>query len=60
MANAGFTRDEVILTLDVLYSAVEKSLSPRSEAIVALSKLLNQLPIHPADQNRIISEIVLG
>lgn len=50
MANAGFTRDEVILTLDVLYSAGEKSLSPRSEAIVALSKLLNQLPIHPADQ----------
>lgn len=50
MANAGFTRDEVILALDVLYSADGKKLSPRSEAIAALSELLNQLPIHPANK----------
>mgnify|MGYP006968299201 CR=1 FL=1 len=47
MANVGFTRDEVILALDVLYFSGEKYLSPKSKAIVELSKILNQLPIHP-------------
>lgn len=50
MANVRFTRDEVILVLDVLYSARGESLSPRSKEIVSLSKLLNQLPIHPEDK----------
>ncbi len=47
MANAPFTRDEVILALDVLYSAGEDNLSPRSELIAGLSELLNLLPIYP-------------
>lgn len=50
MANVSFTRDEVILTLDVLYFSGEKHLSPQSKSIVELSQLLNRLPIHPADK----------
>ena len=47
MANARFTRDEVILTLDVLYSSGGKHLQPNAKEIVALSKELNQLPVYP-------------
>lgn len=50
MANAPFTRDEVILALDVLYSAGEDNLSPRSELIAGLSELLNLLPIYPKEK----------
>ncbi len=45
--SVNFTRDEVILALDVLYSAGEERLSAQSSAIVELSDLLNRLPIHP-------------
>lgn len=47
MANTSFTRDEVILALDVLYSANELRLSKDSKEIVELSELLNELPIIP-------------
>ncbi len=50
MANVSFTRDEVILTLDVLYFSGAESLSPRSPEIIALSQLLNELPIHPLEE----------
>lgn len=49
MANANFTRDEVILALDVLYFSGEQHLSGRKPAIQELSALLRQLPIHPAE-----------
>ena len=47
MANASFTRDEVILTLDVLYSSENDKLSPSSKIIAELSDTLRKLPIHP-------------
>ena len=50
MANVSFTRDEIILSLDVLYSAEGKSLSPASESIKELSAVLNKLPIHPLEK----------
>lgn len=50
MSNVSFTRDEVILTLDVLYSAGNDKLGPRSLAISELSALLRRLPIHPSDK----------
>lgn len=52
MWNVSFTRDEVILALDVLYSAQGQVISPDSKGIIELSELLNRLPIHPqAKQN---------
>lgn len=42
-----WTRDEVILGLDVLFSNESKSLSMDSEAIIELSQLLNRLPLIP-------------
>ena len=47
MANVSFTRDEVILALDVLYSMNELRLSAESQEIIELSELLNELPIIP-------------
>ena len=47
MSNASFTRDEVILALDVLYFSGEKHLSKNSPAIAELCTLLQELPIHP-------------
>ncbi len=47
MSNASFTRDEVILALDVLYFSDEKHLSRNSPAIAELCALLQELPIHP-------------
>ena len=47
MANVSFTRDEVILSLDALYSSTEKHITPKSDTVIQLSALLNQLPIHP-------------
>ena len=49
MANAPFTRDEVILALDVLYCSGEERLSPDSYAIKELSRILQNLPIHPLE-----------
>lgn len=50
MANASFTRDEVILTLDTLYSAGDGPLTQNSQAIIELCRLLQKLPIHPAEK----------
>lgn len=50
MPNASFTRDEVILTLDVLYRAEGKKLSARSNEIIGLSKELKELPIFPQNK----------
>ena len=50
MANTSFTRDEVILTLDTLYSAGEESLTKNNPRINALCRLLQELPIHPAEK----------
>ena len=49
MANVSFTRDEVILALDVLYANGNQPMKPDSPAIVELSRLLNELPIVPKD-----------
>lgn len=47
MGNVAFTRDEVILALDTLYSVGGNRLRPDDEEIITLSKLLNELPIIP-------------
>lgn len=47
MANVSFTRDEVILALDVLYFSGEERLNPYSDTMKELSDLLRSLPIHP-------------
>lgn len=52
MANANFTRDEVILALDVLYSAEGQRVLADSEEMADLSALLNRLPIHPIENRR--------
>lgn len=52
MANASFTRDEVILALDVLYSSENGRVSADSAEIKELSLLLNRLPIHPVENRR--------
>ena len=49
MANASFTRDEVILALDTLYFSGEEHLTKNSPAITELCELLRELPIHPAE-----------
>ena len=46
MANVAFTRDEVILTLDVLYNSGTPRLNSTSEQIAELSALLQKLPIY--------------
>ena len=50
MANARFTRDEVILALDTLFQAGEERLTAGSSAIVDLCHTLQRLPIHPKEQ----------
>lgn len=47
MSNASFTRDEVILALDVLYSCGGATPRSDSEEILVLCDLLHRLPIHP-------------
>lgn len=46
MANASFTRDEVILALDVLYFSEARHPTAQLEVMQELSALLNRLPIH--------------
>lgn len=46
MPSIGFTRDEVILALDVLYFSGEAKLNEQSAVMQDLSALLNRLPIH--------------
>ena len=50
MANVGFTRDEIILTLDVLYSAGDDKLTKNSPKIEELCSVLQTLPIHPEEK----------
>lgn len=50
MANVSFTRDEVILTLDVLYSSGNDKLTKNSPKIAELCTILQNLPIHPEDK----------
>ena len=52
MASAKFTRDEVILALDALYSSKNERLYAESEEMAELSALLNRLPIHPIENRR--------
>lgn len=52
MATEKFTRDEVILALDVLHSSDTGRVVPESDAIKELSLLLNRLPIHPMENRR--------
>ena len=52
MASASFTRDEVILALDVLYSSENGRVYADSEEMAELSALLNRLPIHPLEGRR--------
>lgn len=47
--NPDWTRDELILALDLFFRAGRKQLSAKHPDIVQLSQLLNQLPIHGAD-----------
>lgn len=47
---ASWTRDEVILGLDVLFSNIPAELTLESEMIVNLSETLNRLPIIPVDK----------
>lgn len=46
MANERFTRDEVILALDVLYSSSSETVDAKSIDMKELSILLNDLPIY--------------
>lgn len=50
MANVSFTRDEVILALDVLYFSGDKHLGEHSQAIAELCNLLQDLPIHASKE----------
>lgn len=52
MASASFTRDEVILALDVLFSSENGRVTADSDKIKGLSLLLNRLPIHPTENRR--------
>lgn len=52
MANASFTRDEVILALDVLLQAEGSPLTAHSDSIKELCSLLQELPIHPRENRR--------
>lgn len=50
MANVGFTRDEVILTLDTLFTAGDDKLTKNSSKVAELCATLQRLPIHPAEK----------
>ena len=52
MSSFRFSRDEVILALDVLYSSKHERISADSDDIKDLSALLNRLPIHPNENRR--------
>lgn len=47
---ASWTRDEIILGLDVLYSCDGRRINPTNPALVELSELLNRLPIIPTNR----------
>ena len=54
MKKTSFTRDEVILALDVLYSSTDDHLSEKSNSIIDLCNLLQRLPIHSTKNRRAI------
>lgn len=60
MLSASFTRDEVILALDVLYSSEKERVSADSEEIAELSALLSRLPIHPSENRRAVFRNTTG
>lgn len=47
MRNPKWHRDEIILTLDFYFSKDRGSIDSRNPKVIALSKLLNQLPLFP-------------
>lgn len=47
--NPNWTRDELILALDLYFSEGRKQLEPSHPKVVELSQMLNQLPIHPKE-----------
>lgn len=47
MRNPEWTRDELILGIDVYFRLKTSELNPNHREIVALSELLNELPLHP-------------
>ena len=53
MASMSFTRDEVILALDILYSSENGRVHSDSKEMADLSALLNRLPIHPVENRRL-------
>jgi 5-methylcytosine-specific restriction protein A len=48
MKNPDWVRDEIILAMDLYVRAGRKQLPPGHEEVTRLSRLLNDLPIHPA------------
>ena len=48
--NPSWTRDEVILGIDVALNHSQESITPKSSFIIELSKLLNNLPIIPKEK----------
>ena len=52
MLDRSFSRDEVILALDVLYSTENGKVAADSREMRELSALLNRLPIHPVENRR--------
>lgn len=52
MAFESFTRDEVILALDVLFSSKKEGISSESLEMHELSVLLNRLPFYPSTNRR--------
>jgi len=46
MSNPDWTRDELILLIELYHRLEGRHISPKSPAIVELSHLLNELPIH--------------
>ena len=52
MSRLSFTRDEVILALDLLFSSEKGRVYADSEEMADLSALLNRLPIHPIKSRR--------
>lgn len=56
MANASFTRDEVILALDVLYFSEARHPTAQLEVMQELSALLNRLPTCYGKQRRAVSQ----
>jgi len=53
MKNPDWTRDELILLLDVYFSVDMRRVSKRTPMVIELSRLLNNLPIHPVNSRTV-------